>query len=111
MNPKERLNKQKIVVVGNGMVGHHFIDRLNKINTNRFDITTFSEESRLAYNRVMLTSYFTGNSADDLALTTPQAYDDQGVKYFINEEIVEINREKKILLLHQVTLYLMTSLF
>jgi nitrite reductase (NADH) large subunit len=95
MNPKERLNKQKIVVVGNGMVGHHFIDRLNKINTNRFDITTFSEESRLAYNRVMLTSYFTGNSADDLALTTPQAYDDQGVKYFINEEIVEINRENK----------------
>jgi len=95
MNPKERLNKQKIVVVGNGMVGHHFIDRLNKSNTDRFEITTFSEESRLAYNRVMLTSYFSGNSADDLALTTSQAYDEQGVKYFINEEIVEINRETK----------------
>ena len=70
MSRKALLNRQKIIVVGNGMVGHHFIDQLHKSNSNEFDIATFSEESQLAYNRVMLTSYFTGNSADDLALTT-----------------------------------------
>ena len=73
MAQKELLNKQKVIVVGNGMVGHHFIEQLNKANSNEFCIATFSEESRLAYNRVMLTSYFSGSSADDLALTTPQA--------------------------------------
>ena len=72
-------DKQKIVVVGNGMVGHHFIDQLVKSGGDDYQIVTFAEESRLAYDRVMLTSYFTGNTADDLALTTPDAYDEQGV--------------------------------
>ncbi len=88
-------SKQKIIVVGNGMVGHHFIDQLNKANNNDFDITTFSDESRLAYNRVMLTSYFTGNSANNLALATSQGYDDQDVEYFLNDEVIAIDREQK----------------
>lgn len=95
MSQKGLLNKQKVIVVGNGMVGHYFIDQLSKVNTNEFDLATFSEEYCLAYNRVMLTSYFTGSSADDLALTTPQAYDEQGVEYYINEEVITIDRELK----------------
>tara|TARA_R110001583_G_scaffold51983_3_gene161715 strand:+ start:7446 stop:9182 length:1737 start_codon:yes stop_codon:yes gene_type:complete len=95
MSQKGLLNKKKVIVVGNGMVGHYFIDQLSKANTNKFDITTFSEEYRLAYNRVMLTSYFTGSSADDLALATPQAYDEQDVEYYINEEVIAIDRELK----------------
>ncbi len=93
------------------MVGHHFIDQLNKANNNDFDITTFSDESRLAYNRVMLTSYFTGNSANNLALATSQGYDDQDVEYFLNDEVIAIDREQKILIRHQEKLYLTTSLF
>lgn len=97
MSKKELLEKQNVIVVGNGMVGHHFIEQLNKINNSNFNIATFSEESRLAYNRVMLTSYFTGSSADDLALTTAQNYDNQGVKYYLDEEVVSINRDAKTL--------------
>lgn len=98
MSQKSLLSKQKVVVVGNGMVGHHFIDQLLNTNSNEFDIATFSEESHLAYNRVMLTSYLTGKSADDLALTTPQQYDAQGVEYFTNEEVISIERKYKELL-------------
>ena len=97
MNHKVSLNKQKVIVVGNGMVGHHFIEQLNKANNSEFDIVTFSEETRLAYDRVMLTSYFTGNSANDLALTTPEEYDNKAVKYYINEEVTAINRDVKTL--------------
>jgi len=96
VSKEKKLSKQKIVVVGNGMVGHHFIDQLIN-NSTKYQVTTFSEESRLAYDRVMLTSYFTGNSASDLALTTPQAYDEQGVDYYVNEQVVDINREDKTL--------------
>jgi nitrite reductase (NADH) large subunit len=46
----------------------------------------------------MLTSYFTGNSADDLALTTKEKYKNQGVDYYLNEEVLEINREDKNLI-------------
>lgn len=89
------MSKQKIVVVGNGMVGHHFIDQLATNHGDDFQIITFSEESRLAYDRVMLTSYYTGNSADDLALTTPDAYDAQGVEYHINEQVTALDRTNK----------------
>ena len=95
MGREKLLSKQKVIVVGNGMVGHHFIEQLNKVNSDRFNIATFSEESRLAYNRVMLTSYFTGNSADDLALATIEAYKGDSIEYYINEEVTKIERECK----------------
>jgi len=47
----------KVVVVGNGMVGHHFIDQLVKSEQD-FQITTFCEESKLAYDRVQLSAVF-----------------------------------------------------
>jgi nitrite reductase (NADH) large subunit len=95
MSQKELLNKKKVIVVGNGMVGHYFIEQLNSINANKFNITTFCEESQLAYNRVMLTSYFTGNTADDLALATPQYYDEQGIEFYTNEQVTSIDRDCK----------------
>lgn len=98
MSELNNASKQKVVVVGNGMVGHHFIDQLVKNHSDDYQVVTFSEESRLAYDRVMLTSYFTGNTADDLALTTPQAYDEQGVEYYVNSQITEIDRSNKLLL-------------
>lgn len=97
MSGTERASKQKVVVVGNGMVGHHFIDQLVKNHSDDYQIVTFGEESRLAYDRVMLTSYFTGNTADDLAMTTPEAYDEQGVKYYLNAQVTEIDRTNKTL--------------
>ncbi|TPH18024.1 nitrite reductase large subunit NirB [Litorilituus lipolyticus] len=86
------MSKQRIVVVGNGMVGHHFIDQLTNNHSDQFQVVTFAEEKQLAYDRVMLTSYFSGN---DLSLTTPEAYDEKGVEYHINEKVTGINRQEK----------------
>ncbi|WP_197466497.1 hypothetical protein, partial [Oleiphilus sp. HI0080] len=69
-------SNMKIVVVGNGMVGHHFVDQLMEQHDG-FDLTVLSEEPRLAYDRVHLSEYFSGKSADDLALTTPEQYTKQ----------------------------------
>ncbi|MGY5450863.1 nitrite reductase large subunit NirB [Agarivorans sp. MS3-6] len=88
---------ERIIVVGNGMVGHHFIDQL--IQQNKLDqvqVTTFSEESRLAYDRVQLSSYFSGKTADDLMMTSPEYYDEHGVQYFVNDKVVEIQPQQKI---------------
>ena len=85
------MSKQKVVIVGNGMVGHHFIKQLSAEHSDDFQIVTFCEESRLAYDRVMLTSYYTGNSADDLALTTPEQYDQLGVEYYLNQQVTAID--------------------
>ncbi|WP_220720120.1 nitrite reductase large subunit NirB [Agarivorans litoreus] len=88
---------ERIIVVGNGMVGHHFIDQLiQQDKLGQVQVTTFSEESRLAYDRVQLSSYFSGKTADDLMMTSPEYYDEHGVQYFVNDKVVEVLPEEKI---------------
>ena len=45
---------KRVVVVGNGMVGQRFMEKLRKIDDD-VQISTFCEEPRAAYNRVQLT--------------------------------------------------------
>ena len=90
------MSKQRVVVVGNGMVGHKFIDNL--LQTERasdYQIFTFAEESRLAYDRVQLSTYFNGATAADLALTTREYYRDHDVEVLTSDKVVEINSEEK----------------
>lgn len=90
------MSKKRIVVVGNGMVGHNFINTLaTSEQSSEFDIITFSEEPRLAYDRVQLSKYFSGSTAEDLALTTENEYQSQGVIYTLNDKVVEIDSHAK----------------
>ena len=84
--------KQRVVVVGNGMVGHKFIENmLQHQNVDRYEIITFSEEPRLAYDRVQLSSYFSGATAEDLMLTSETYYKENGVNYILSDKVVGIN--------------------
>lgn len=89
------MSKQRVVVVGNGMVGHKFIDTLMQNHPENIDVVTFSEESRLAYDRVQLTSYYTGKTAEDLAMAKPEKYDEQGVRYLVNQRVSSIDTQSK----------------
>ena len=91
---KQLLSKAKIVVVGNGMVGHHFVEEMAK--NSDYQITVLSAESRLAYDRVYLSSYFAGKTADDLALTTPEHYDELGVTFKTNAKVTNIDKSAKV---------------
>ena len=93
MNTKE---KQKVVVIGNGMVGHQFIEYLlASENADDYEITTFSEEPRLAYDRVHLSTYFSGSTAADLALTEREYYRSKGVIFILDDKVVDINKSEK----------------
>lgn len=84
--------KQRIIVVGNGMVGHKFIDGLlNSDNAADYEILTFSEEPRLAYDRVKLSYYFAGSTVQDLMLTSETEYQTRGVLYTLNDKVVHID--------------------
>jgi len=95
----QALNKQHIVVVGNGMVGNHFVEQLSQ-NKN-YHITVLSAESRLAYDRVHLSEYFSGKTAADLALTTPQIYQELGVKFHLEAKVTTINKLEKTVITQQ----------
>ena len=91
---KQLMSKAKIVVVGNGMVGHHFVEEMAK--NSDYEITVLSAESRLAYDRVYLSSYFSGKTADDLALTTPEHYEELGVSFKTNAKVTNIDKSAKV---------------
>lgn len=89
------MSKQRVLVVGNGMVGHKFIDNLlQDSQADNFEIITFSEEPRLAYDRVQLSSYFSGATAADLALTDEGYYNESGVNFVLNDKVVELNTKE-----------------
>ncbi len=96
--------KLNLVVVGNGMVGHHFIESLiEQGGHEHFSITVFGEEPHLAYDRVHLSEYFQGKGAADLAMTDGSLYDDNGVKYVTDCRVTGIDREAKKVVLKDGT--------
>ena len=58
--------RSKLLVVGNGMVGQRFLESLPP--DSPFAITVLAEEPRPAYDRVQLSAFFSGKTADDLSL-------------------------------------------
>ncbi|MGB0468129.1 MAG: nitrite reductase large subunit NirB [Pontibacterium sp.] len=90
------MNKLKLIVIGNGMVGHHYLENLVETGVAaHYDITVFCEESRLAYDRVHLSAYFDGSSAEDLAMGQPEQYAAWGLNVRIGEKAVAIDRNAK----------------
>ena len=52
------MNVEKIVVVGNGMVGQRFLEQLtSRVSSDALDVTVFCEEPRAAYDRVQLRAF------------------------------------------------------
>lgn len=88
------MSKQRIVVVGNGMVGHKFIDSIIAAKTEEYQVITFSDEPRLAYDRVQLTSYFDEDKdASHLALTDEAYYESNGISYVVSDKVVSIDKQ------------------
>lgn len=91
MNKKAR---KKIVIVGNGMVGHKFCEKI-LLKTDQYDLIVFGEEPRIAYDRVHLSEYFSGKTADDLSLSSLAWYRENQITLHLGDPVKEINREEK----------------
>ena len=85
---------QKILVVGNGMVGHHYVDQLLQKKLD-VEITVIGAEPRPAYDRVHLSEFFAGKKPEELALTTREFYQSSGVKAYFGDAVKQILREEK----------------
>src|SRR5436190_1590326 len=94
-SPTVILKRHKtVVVIGNGMIGHRFCERLLEYDGEmNCRIITFCEEPRPAYDRVNLTKYFEHRRADRLALAASQWYDENGITLFVGDRATEIDRD------------------
>lgn len=68
----------KIVVIGHGMVGHKFLESLAEAGVHDAQVTVLCEEVRPAYDRVHLSAYFSGQTAEDLSLVEPGFFERTG---------------------------------
>jgi nitrite reductase (NADH) large subunit len=83
----------RLVVVGNGMVGQRFIEAVRARDVDgQVRVTVLAEESRPAYDRVRLSAFFDGASAEELNLHTP----DEGVDMRLGEPVVLLDPKRKV---------------
>jgi len=86
-------DRRTLVVAGNGMVGHKLLEILvERGATAEWDIVTFCEEGRPAYDRVGLSSFFNGTSAEELSLVEPGFFDQPGVTVYLGDAVGSIDR-------------------
>ncbi|WP_150048218.1 MULTISPECIES: nitrite reductase large subunit NirB [Methylomonas] len=89
-------NKQTLVVIGNGMVGQHFLAGFaNSAAKEQFRVVTFCEEPRPAYDRVHLSEYFSGKTAEDLSLVPEGFFEETGIEILLGDRAAGIDRNNK----------------
>ena len=96
------MSKQQLIVIGNGMVGHHFVEQfLDSAAAADTHLHVFGEEPHAAYDRVHLSEYFGGKSADELSLVKPGCYEQDNVTLHLSEAVIEIDRSAKLVITAQ----------
>jgi len=89
-------NKQKLVMIGNGMAGVRAIEEVLKASPDMFDITIFGAEKYPNYNRIMLSPVLAGDTTiDDIILNDEQWYRDNDITLHMGIRIKEIQRGYK----------------
>lgn len=89
--------KKKMIVIGNGMTGFKFCEKFSESTLkDAYELTVFGEEKYPAYDRVHLTSYYTGTATDELLLAPAEWYASRNICLQTNEKITAIDRETKM---------------
>ncbi|MGZ8292070.1 MAG: nitrite reductase large subunit NirB [Telluria sp.] len=82
----------EIIVLGHGMVGHKLVEALADSLPVGSHITILCEEPRPAYDRVHLSEFFSGKTADELSLVKPGFFDRSNVTLRLDARAVAVDR-------------------
>lgn len=86
----------KIVIIGNGMVSYKFCEKIiAKAPAGSLEIVIFGEEPRPAYDRVHLSEFFSGKTADDLLLAPADWYAQHNIRLHLGDPVQQIDRAHK----------------
>ena len=90
------MNKQKLVVIGNGMAGMRTVDELLLLAPDLYEITVIGKEPYGNYNRIMLSPVLAGEkNFDDIVLHPRKWYKKQGIDLVSGQTVVDVNRKTK----------------
>jgi nitrite reductase (NADH) large subunit len=87
------MQKEKLVLVGNGMAGVRTLEELLKLAPEMYDITVFGAEPHPNYNRIMLSPVLAGEKTiDDIVLNQLDWYADNGIHLNTGDPVTRIDR-------------------
>ncbi|KAB8170989.1 nitrite reductase large subunit [Streptomyces sp. 3MP-14] len=85
--------EETVVVVGHGMVGQRLLEELAQRGvTARARVVVLAEEPRPAYDRVHLTSWFSGTGAEELSLVPDGFLERHGIELSLGDPAVALDR-------------------
>ncbi|WP_163322760.1 nitrite reductase large subunit NirB [Draconibacterium mangrovi] len=91
--------KKRIVLIGNGMTGYKFCEKFVASSlVHEYELLVFGEEPHPAYDRVHLTSYYTGTVPEELLLAPAGWYAEHGIELRTHERITSIDRNSKTII-------------
>ncbi|WP_404435068.1 nitrite reductase large subunit NirB [Microbacterium aerolatum] len=86
------MNITEIVVAGAGMVAHRFVESLLSRADAAVRVTVIGDEDRHPYDRVGLTSYFSGTTPAELTLER-EVMEDERVALLAGDRVTRIDRD------------------
>lgn len=90
------MNKQKLVVIGNGMAGARVVEEILKRDRDRFEIVMFGAEPYGNYNRILLSNVLNGSQAPTEIFMNPLAwYEENRIRLHAGVKAVRIDRASR----------------
>jgi nitrite reductase (NADH) large subunit len=90
------MQKQKLIVVGNGMAGCRAIEEVLKRDAHRYDITVLGAEPRPNYDRIMLSPVLAGEKTfADIIINGEDWYRDNNIILCAGQRVTRIDTTQK----------------
>jgi len=91
-----RRTRRTLVIVGHGMVGHRLVElAVERGLTDTWDVVVHAGEAVPAYDRVGLSSWFRGTSADELCLVSEGFFDHRALDLRLDDPVVTVDVETR----------------
>jgi len=91
-------NREKLVLIGNGMAGIACLENILRLAPDRFDVTVFGAETYPNYNRILLSPVLAGDMDwDDIILNPESWYAERNIKLHMGVKVATIDRERRLI--------------
>lgn len=91
------MNRERLVLVGNGMAGMRAIEELLKLEPEMYEIRVFGAEPHPNYNRILLSPVLSGEkTVEEIVLNTRAWYAEHGIRLHTGDPVVAIDRVKRL---------------
>ena len=95
-NSQKQTLKQKLILIGSGMVGVKFLEELLEEAPDQFEIRVFNKEPAPGYNRIMLSPVLAGEmTAADIITHDYQWFEEHEIKFHSGTSIISVDTESK----------------